>query len=133
MEWWTYLYLNEGTHFWFCYYILLLTKVQVLLHWYGLYLFNGTRFLTSKLRIDGRDYHSKQVELIIRVQILHRNLFIIFSRVFPDWHVTSQFITEHLESALALDAKLSSHPIEVDCPDANHINQVLALIFRGLV
>ncbi|PPR03973.1 hypothetical protein CVT26_001080 [Gymnopilus dilepis] len=25
---------------------------------------------------------------------------------------------------MALDAKLSSHPIEVDCPDANHINQI---------
>ncbi len=45
-------------------------------------------------------------------------------RVFPEWKVDSSFITEHLNSALSLDAKLSSHPIEVDCPDANKINQV---------
>ena len=46
------------------------------------------------------------------------------ARVFPEWKVDSEFITEHLNDALRLDAKLSSHPIEVDCPDANQINQV---------
>ena len=44
--------------------------------------------------------------------------------MFPEWKVNSEFIADHLNDALALDAKLSSHPIEVDCPDANHINQV---------
>ncbi|KDR73439.1 hypothetical protein GALMADRAFT_72189 [Galerina marginata CBS 339.88] len=67
MEWWNYLYLNEGMH----------------------------SILTNCL-----------------------------SRIFPEWRVNSSFITEHLNSALRLDAKLSSHPVEVDCPDANHINQI---------
>lgn len=49
---------------------------------------------------------------------------IIPDKVFPEWKVNSEFIADHLNSALALDAKLSSHPIEVDCPDANHINQI---------
>ncbi|KAG9226085.1 hypothetical protein CCMSSC00406_0004996 [Pleurotus cornucopiae] len=49
---------------------------------------------------------------------------IIADKVFPEWKVDSEFISGHLNRALALDAKLSSHPIEVDCPDANHINQV---------
>ncbi|KIL68636.1 hypothetical protein M378DRAFT_71638 [Amanita muscaria Koide BX008] len=49
---------------------------------------------------------------------------IIAGRVFPDWKVDSSFITEHLNRALSLDAKPSSHPIEVDCPDANKINQI---------
>ncbi|KAF8633724.1 hypothetical protein AX17_004382 [Amanita inopinata Kibby_2008] len=49
---------------------------------------------------------------------------IIAGRVFPDWKVDSSFISEHLNSALGLDAKPSSHPIEVECPDANHINQI---------
>jgi aminopeptidase 2 len=49
---------------------------------------------------------------------------IIPDKVFPEWRVTSEFITEHLDRALALDGKVSSHPIEVDCPDANHINQI---------
>lgn len=44
--------------------------------------------------------------------------------MFPEWKVDSEFISDHLNRALSLDAKLSSHPIEVDCPDANHINQI---------
>ncbi|TEB36135.1 leucyl aminopeptidase [Coprinellus micaceus] len=49
---------------------------------------------------------------------------IIPGTIFPEWRVDSEFISDHLNRALALDAKLSSHPIEVDCPDANHINQI---------
>lgn len=45
-------------------------------------------------------------------------------RIFPEWKVQSTFISKALTSALSLDAKLSSHPIEVECPDANMINQV---------
>ncbi|KAF8892603.1 leucyl aminopeptidase [Infundibulicybe gibba] len=44
--------------------------------------------------------------------------------LFPEWKVDSEFISNHLGAALSLDAKLSSHPIEVECPDANHINQI---------
>lgn len=49
---------------------------------------------------------------------------IIADKVFPEWKVNSEFISQHLNRALSLDAKLSSHPIEVDCPDANRINQI---------
>jgi aminopeptidase 2 len=49
---------------------------------------------------------------------------IILNRLFPEWRVNSQFINENLNSALRLDAKLSSHPIEVAVPDANQINQI---------
>ncbi|KDQ18450.1 hypothetical protein BOTBODRAFT_28829 [Botryobasidium botryosum FD-172 SS1] len=49
---------------------------------------------------------------------------IIMDRVYPEWKVNSSFITDHLERALDLDAQRSSHPIEVDCPDANQINQI---------
>ncbi|EGO21509.1 hypothetical protein SERLADRAFT_372157 [Serpula lacrymans var. lacrymans S7.9] len=44
--------------------------------------------------------------------------------IFPEWKVDSEFITLHLNDALNLDAKVSSHPVEVDCPDANQINQI---------
>ncbi|KAF8232360.1 hypothetical protein L208DRAFT_1272750 [Tricholoma matsutake] len=71
MEWWNYLYLNEG-------------------------------FATLLFKFD----------------------LILSFRVFPEWKVDSEFISDHLNRALSLDAKLSSHPIEVDCPDANHINQI---------
>ncbi|PPQ87694.1 hypothetical protein CVT25_011461 [Psilocybe cyanescens] len=45
-------------------------------------------------------------------------------RVYPEWRVNSEFITAHLNQALRLDSKISSHPVEVDCPDANNINQI---------
>ncbi|KAI6109137.1 hypothetical protein EDD16DRAFT_1615680 [Pisolithus croceorrhizus] len=44
--------------------------------------------------------------------------------IYPEWKVDSEFISENLNDALELDAKLSSHPIEVHCPDANQINQI---------
>lgn len=44
--------------------------------------------------------------------------------MFPEWKLHSAFITDLLNQALTLDAKLSSHPIEIDCPDAAMINQV---------
>jgi aminopeptidase 2 len=49
---------------------------------------------------------------------------IIADKIFPDWKLDAQFISEHLNDALRLDAKLSSHPIEVDCPDADKIDQI---------
>ncbi|KAJ3554813.1 hypothetical protein NM688_g2912 [Phlebia brevispora] len=49
---------------------------------------------------------------------------IILDKVFPEWKVQSSFIADALASALSSDAKLSSHPIEVECPDANMINQI---------
>ena len=49
---------------------------------------------------------------------------IILDKVFPEFKVHANFISSHLNRALNLDAKLSSHPIEVACPDANMINQV---------
>ncbi|PFH48473.1 hypothetical protein AMATHDRAFT_65385 [Amanita thiersii Skay4041] len=49
---------------------------------------------------------------------------IIPDRVFPEWKPDSSFVTEELYAALNLDAKLSSHPIEVDFTDANRIIQL---------
>ncbi|KAJ6632131.1 leucyl aminopeptidase [Mycena sp. CBHHK59/15] len=51
-------------------------------------------------------------------------LYLNEDKIFPEWEVNSSFITRHLYSAMTLDAKRSSHPIEVDCPDANFINQI---------
>ncbi len=45
-------------------------------------------------------------------------------RVYPEWKLHSSFVSNLLNRALTLDAKLSSHPVEVDCPDAAMINQV---------
>ncbi|KAJ7187123.1 leucyl aminopeptidase [Mycena filopes] len=48
--------------------------------------------------------------------------------VVMEWNVKPSFVNTHLYRALSVDAKRSSHPIEVECPDANFINQ----IFDGL-
>ncbi|KAI5890288.1 uncharacterized protein SCHCODRAFT_02631407 [Schizophyllum commune H4-8] len=52
----------------------------------------------------------------------------ITDKVFPEWKLASQFINQHLSRALSLDAKPSSHPIEVECPDAGRVYQM----FDGL-
>nr|XP_012184617.1 uncharacterized protein FIBRA_07548 [Fibroporia radiculosa]CCM05334.1 predicted protein [Fibroporia radiculosa] len=44
--------------------------------------------------------------------------------VFPEWKLHSTFISTFLQSALLLDARLSSHAIEVPYPDANMIGQI---------
>ncbi|KAI0747687.1 peptidase family M1-domain-containing protein [Daedaleopsis nitida] len=49
---------------------------------------------------------------------------IILGIVFPEWKLDSEFVSSHFYPARSLDAKLSSHPIEVECPDANMINQI---------
>ncbi|OAX41307.1 hypothetical protein K503DRAFT_848469 [Rhizopogon vinicolor AM-OR11-026] len=85
MEWWDYLYLNEGQSTIF--------------------------FLMMSLKCT-LGFATLMGEVII------------VGIVYPEWKVDSEFISEHLNDALDLDAKLSSHPIEVQCPDANQINQI---------
>ena len=53
---------------------------------------------------------------------------IITDKVFPEWKLNAAFITMHHKRALDIDDNLSSHPVEVECPDANMVNQ----IFDGL-
>ncbi|KAF9050721.1 leucyl aminopeptidase [Hymenopellis radicata] len=49
---------------------------------------------------------------------------IVAGIVFPEFKPKADFISDHLNAALALDAKPSSHPIEVQCPNADSINQI---------
>ncbi|TXT13659.1 hypothetical protein VHUM_01026 [Vanrija humicola] len=49
---------------------------------------------------------------------------VIPDRIWPEWKVRQEFLNVHLANALSLDSQRSSHPIEVDCPDANQINQI---------
>ncbi|KAJ7108703.1 peptidase family M1-domain-containing protein [Mycena epipterygia] len=53
---------------------------------------------------------------------------IISGTIYPEWKLDAEFINEHVNKAFWLDSGLSSHPVEVICPDANQINQ----IFDGL-
>ncbi|CAG7846066.1 Aminopeptidase 2; Flags: Precursor [Serendipita indica DSM 11827] len=49
---------------------------------------------------------------------------VILDKLFPEWGAKMSFINSHLERALALDARRSSHPIEVPCDDAKKINMI---------
>lgn len=49
---------------------------------------------------------------------------VVPDRIWPEWKVRQEFLNSHLTAALSLDSQRSSHPIEVDCPDANQINQI---------
>ncbi|PVG02822.1 putative AAP1-alanine/arginine aminopeptidase [Serendipita vermifera] len=49
---------------------------------------------------------------------------VILDKLFPEWGAKMEFINAHWESALALDARRSSHPIEVPCDDAKQVNQI---------
>ncbi|KAH7103916.1 leucyl aminopeptidase [Auriculariales sp. MPI-PUGE-AT-0066] len=49
---------------------------------------------------------------------------IVMDRLYPEWKANSEFINSHLVRALSLDAKRSSHPIEVPIGDAETINQI---------
>lgn len=56
---------------------------------------------------------------------------VILDRVFPEWESASEFIVQHLDRALDLDSKRSSHPIEVPLQGENvedAINQVFDAI-----
>ncbi|KAJ7025196.1 leucyl aminopeptidase [Mycena alexandri] len=48
----------------------------------------------------------------------------MLNRLFPEWEVKSSFVNGHLHRAMSVDAKRSSHPIEVECLDANFITQI---------
>ncbi|CAG8554273.1 15559_t:CDS:10 [Funneliformis caledonium] len=45
-------------------------------------------------------------------------------RLFPDWNVWTQFVTQGFQSALQLDSLRSSHPIEVPVNNSSEISQV---------
>ncbi|KAJ6558177.1 peptidase family M1-domain-containing protein [Mycena capillaripes] len=99
MEWWNYLYLNEGVYF--------LTVVKI-----SLAVPKGFATLMGEFIV---------LEFNLRS-----------GKIFPEWEIHSQFLTGHVNTALQLDAKRSSHPVEVECPDANFLNQVRIHVLRML-
>lgn len=49
-------------------------------------------------------------------------------RIFPDWKMGTEFLNDHWVRALNLDARRTSHPIEVECPDSSMINSIFDAI-----
>ncbi|OSX62014.1 hypothetical protein POSPLADRAFT_1143568 [Postia placenta MAD-698-R-SB12] len=49
---------------------------------------------------------------------------VLLLRIFPEWKMNASFISDSLFRAFSLDAKLSSHPVEVECPDDNMVHGI---------
>ncbi|KAJ7105158.1 leucyl aminopeptidase [Mycena epipterygia] len=49
-------------------------------------------------------------------------------RLYPEWNGAAAIVNGTFKYALNVDAKLSSHPVQVECPDANHVNDVMDAI-----
>ncbi|CAK9784200.1 hypothetical protein CC85DRAFT_324940 [Cutaneotrichosporon oleaginosum] len=49
-------------------------------------------------------------------------------RIWPEWKMAGEFLEAHWDRALSLDAKRSSHPIQVECPDSNKIATIFDAI-----
>ncbi|KAF9077343.1 peptidase M1, membrane alanine aminopeptidase [Rhodocollybia butyracea] len=81
---------------------------------WGLITGRGSRYLLDP---DASDLQQKQA---IVSTVFHE---VAHMWVFPEWKLDSAFIATHVGRAMRIDDRLSSHPVEVDCPDANKINQ----------
>ncbi|KAJ7479467.1 leucyl aminopeptidase [Mycena latifolia] len=46
-------------------------------------------------------------------------------RLYPEWNISSAFVNDTLKQALNLDSRLSSHPVQVECPNANHVDEIM--------
>ncbi|KAI0633686.1 peptidase family M1-domain-containing protein [Trametes polyzona] len=100
---------HEVAHMWF-------GDITTMKWWDNLYLNEGFATLVGEKIILDRLYFVPETDLIL--EKAHR-----CDRIFPEWQLDATFLGDNLYPALTLDAKLSSHPIEVECPDANKIIQ----------
>ncbi|KAJ7892614.1 leucyl aminopeptidase [Mycena leptocephala] len=53
---------------------------------------------------------------------------VISDKLYPEWNTAAATVNASLKYALNVDAKLSSHPVQVECPDANHVNEIMDTI-----
>ncbi|MEI6237303.1 MAG: M1 family aminopeptidase [Candidatus Saccharibacteria bacterium] len=54
--------------------------------------------------------------------------YMAVDRIFPNWHMWTQFIADEQHAAFRLDALINTHPIEVDVPDPD----LIPTIFDGI-
>ncbi|KAL6304086.1 ERAP1-like C-terminal domain-containing protein [Sparassis latifolia] len=83
--------------------------------------------LAFKQQIGSRQAHEVahmwvMIEVITMMTVAYPQRFSY--GIFPEWSPQTKFLSGRYASALDLDAKLSSHPVEVECTDANKIVQI---------
>ncbi|KAJ7699607.1 aminopeptidase, partial [Mycena rosella] len=55
-------------------------------------------------------------------------VILICRRLYPEWNTAASVVNGSFKYGLNVDAKLSSHPVQVECPDANRINEIMDTI-----
>ncbi|KAJ2995303.1 hypothetical protein NUW54_g7413 [Trametes sanguinea] len=106
---------HEVAHMWF-------GDITTMEWWDNLYLNEGFATLVN-IRMSGIPTHA----LLTVAAFYQVGENFILDRLFPEWRLDAHFLGSNFYPARWLDAKLSSHPIEVECPDANKIIQVINL------
>ncbi|KAF7325843.1 Leucyl aminopeptidase [Mycena kentingensis (nom. inval.)] len=99
---------HEVAHMWF-------GNIATMSWWDYLYLNEGFASL-----VYGRGHRARYVSKFCFGSV---NLGIL-DKVYPEWQLKATFLRQHMDSALNIDAKRASHPIEVPCPDVAFLNQI---------
>ncbi|KAJ7066128.1 leucyl aminopeptidase [Mycena amicta] len=52
----------------------------------------------------------------------------VISGLYPEWNTSAAAVNNILQRALNVDAKLNSHSVQMECPDANNVDETLDTI-----
>ncbi|KAF7368890.1 Aminopeptidase [Mycena venus] len=53
---------------------------------------------------------------------------IISEKLHPEWNTSAATVNNTFKYGLNMDARLSSHPVQVECPDANNVHEIMDVI-----
>ncbi|KAJ7622862.1 peptidase family M1-domain-containing protein [Mycena rosella] len=69
-------------------------------------------------------YHLRFFSLCLRVRDDTEMYIYSTDKLYPEWNTAAAVVNGTFKIALNVDARLSSHPVQLECPDANHVNEV---------
>ncbi|KAJ6532863.1 peptidase family M1-domain-containing protein [Mycena vulgaris] len=87
--------------------------------------------MKARGQFRAKDYADFFVLLDYRVRDTHL-LTAFTDKLYPEWNITASVVNGTFKDALNVDARLSSHPVQVECPDANNVNEALIILRQRL-